>query len=232
MYRYSLYKIIFFLFSSYSLLFFLFLCDTNFLDINPKSVVEKEIPIELISPVSNTPVLNLKNNRSDSLTLSIVNTNIKIPIAQGTDNSYYLNHSLTGKEDKVGTPFLDYRNHLDDQKLLIYGHNSKTIDTPFHILEQYTNPSFLREHPSFILRGEGAIYHYQIFSVLVVTNDFQHMKLEMNHEEYKRHLDWFQKNSMYNTLVNVYDNDDILVLQTCYYSPKDSYLLIVSKKVK
>ncbi len=196
-----------------------------------KDVVEKDIFLESISLVSDTSTFNLKNNISAPLTLTIANTNIEIPIVQGTDNSFYLNHSLTGEEDKMGTPFLDYRNHLDDRKLLIYGHNSKTINTSFHILEEYTDPSFLREHPGFVLQGRDTSYHYQIFSVVIVTNDFQHMKLKMSQEEYQRHLEWFQKHSIYNTTIDVH-NDDILVLQTCYYSPKDSYLLIVSKKVK
>lgn len=196
-----------------------------------KSVTE-EVLVEPVPSISNVPTFQLKNKVSDFLTLMISNTDITIPIVQGSDNSYYLNHTSTGKENKIGTPFLDYRNHLDDQKLLIYGHNSRTLKTEFHVLEEYLNPSFLKEHPILILEGKDFTYCYQIFSILIITDDFQHMKLSMNREEYQNHLNWLRNHSIYNTFVDIHGDDDILILQTCHYQPENSYLLVVSKKVK
>lgn len=208
------------------------LYNIGFLDKVHNSVVEEEVLVEPMPSISNVPTFQLENKVSDFLNLMISNTDIVIPIVQGSDNSYYLSHASTGKENKMGTPFLDYRNHLDDQKLLIYGHNSRTLKTEFHILEKYLNPSFFKEHPILILKGKDFTYHYQIFSILIITDDFQHMKLGMNHEEYQNHLKWLRSHSIYNTFVDIHGDDDILVLQTCYYQPKDSYLLVVSKKLK
>lgn len=215
-------NIFFIIFSSHHL---------NSLVIIPKNVVEKVL-VEPMSSISSVSAFKLENEVSDFLTLMIPNMDIVIPIAQGIDNSYYLNHSLDGEENKIGTPFLDYRNHLDDQKLLIYGHNSRTLKTEFHVLEEYLNPSFLKEHSSLVLNGKDFTYRYQIFSVLIVTDNFQHMRLGLDREEYWRHLKWFRDHSIYNTLIDIHEDDDILVLQTCYYHPKDSYLLVVAKKVK
>lgn len=228
------YKWLFFLFgvSTIFIFLFLFLYKTNPLYLIQKNRIEKDVLIESMPFVSNTPIIQLENKEFDYLTLMISDTDIVIPIVQGFDNSYYLNHSLTGEENKIGTPFLDYRNHLDDQKLLIYGHNSRTLKTEFHILEKYLNYSFFKEHSILILNGKDFIYRYLIFSVFIVSDDFQHMRLGMNPVEYKDHLRWLQNHSIYNTFVDVYDNDDILILQTCYYHPENSYLLIVSKKVK
>jgi len=199
---------------------------------SPSRIIEKNVLVELEPSVSNAPIFNFEKEEFDSLELTISNTDIKIPIVQGVDNSYYLNHLSNGDESKLGTPFLDYRNHLNDQKLLIYGHNSKTIATEFHILEKYLNPSFLKEHSMIFLKGKKISYQYKIFSVLIVTDDFQHMKINMSPEEYQKHIRWLKKQSVFDTFVDVYDYDDILILQTCYYNPKDSYLLIASKKVK
>ncbi len=164
-------------------------------------------------------------------TLSFQNYNLTIPIAQSNDNSYYLNHSLDGKKNELGNPFLDFRNHLEDRKILIYGHNSETVSTEFHFLEEYLNPMFLKNH-SLIFLGIGEEEtRYQIFSVIIVKDDFQHMKLDFNDEDYYTHLQWLKSNSVFDTGVLINGSDDILILQTCYYDPRDSYLLVVGKKV-
>ena len=75
--------------------------------------------------------------------IKIPGTNIDNDLVQSTNNEYYLDHSADGKSDYKGSIFMDYRNTLYDRKLLIYGHNSKTLkDVPFHELEKYLNKDF------------------------------------------------------------------------------------------
>ncbi len=162
--------------------------------------------------------------------LSFSNLDFSISIGQSKDNSYYLNHSLTGEESSIGAPFLDYRNQLSDQKILVYGHNSETISTEFHFLENYLDSNFLKNHSFITLEWEEKSI-YQIFSVMIVTDDFQHMKLAFKAGEYQEHLQWLKNNSKIDTGVLVDPFDSILILQTCYYHPKGSYLLVVGKKV-
>ena len=47
---------------------------------------------------------------------------------------------------------------------------------------------------------------------------------------YIEHLRWLKSQSLYETSVDVY-NEDILVLQTCYYNPEGSFLIVAAKKV-
>ncbi len=155
----------------------------------------------------------------------------RVPIVQSKDNSYYLNHSIDHRIDPIGTPFLDYRNNWNDKKLLVYGHNSKVVETTFHLLEKYLDPDFYKMHPQIIMERESTKLIYQIFSVLIVKNEYQHMRLHLNQEEYKNHLAWLKKNSIYNIPIELNYKEKILILQTCYYKPEDSYLLIAAKRI-
>ena len=46
--------------------------------------------------------------------LSIPNTNLKVPVAQSSNNEYYLNHLLDKSYNTLGSIFLDYRNNMDN----------------------------------------------------------------------------------------------------------------------
>ncbi len=164
--------------------------------------------------------------------LAIPNTSFQVLVTQSINNEFYLNHNLEKKVNNLGNPFLDYRNELDDQKLLIYGHNSQSITTDFHFLENYLDLSFYHEHPSLLWQTQEKLNLYQIAGILIVTSDFRHMDLTFNAETWHQHLAWLQKNRLYETNVTLNDEDQLLILQTCYYQPQDSYLLLVAKKIK
>lgn len=171
------------------------------------------------------------NNTDIIAELTLTNTDVTVPVAKTTDNEYYLDHLLNKKKNVLGSVFMDYRNNPIDRKILIYGHNSQTLDTEFHILESYLNPDFIKNHSTMKLRTKDNVYEYKIFAVIIVTTDYQHMKLNFTSEEYATHLNWLKENSVYDTGVEVSKTDQILILQTCYYEPDDSYLLVVGKKL-
>lgn len=84
---------------------------------------------------------------------------------------------MNKEEDKVESTFMDYRNTVTDWKLLIYGHNSQIINTEFYLLENYLNESFYLDHKQIFLKTEDSNSAYEIFSVMIVITDSQHMKL-------------------------------------------------------
>lgn len=162
--------------------------------------------------------------------LSISNTNLVVPVAQASDNDYYLNHLLDKSYNTLGSVFLDYRNKVDDRKILIYGHNSKLADTEFKLLENYADKNYYTEHSDIYFKTIGSNYHYKIFSVYIATTDYRHVNLRFDDNGYIEHLRWLKSQSLYETSVDVY-NEDILVLQTCYYNPEGSFLIVAAKKV-
>ena len=60
-------------------------------------------------------------------TLKISGTKINTLLVQGSDNEYYLNHTISKKKSSVGSIYVDYRTNLDAKQINIYGHNSKAV---------------------------------------------------------------------------------------------------------
>ncbi len=163
--------------------------------------------------------------------LSFENTNLSIPVVQGDDNEYYLNHLIDHSKNSLGSVFLDYRNQLSDRKLIIYGHNSENVTTDFHILENYLNKNYYSSHQNLIWETDEKTSTYQIFSVYIARTDYQHVNLKFTQEEYATHLSWLKEQSIYDTGVEVSSYDEILLLQTCYVEEENTYLIVVGKKI-
>ena len=162
--------------------------------------------------------------------IRIKNTGINYELVQSQDNTFYLNHNSNKEEDKNGSVFLDYRNNLEDKKLLIYGHNSEYQWAPFKELENYLDSNYYNKNKYINLTLNNINYKYKIFSIMITSPyEYRHTKLIFTEEEYVELINWLKEQSIYNTNINVNANDKIIILQTCYYNPKNSYLLISAK---
>lgn len=171
------------------------------------------------------------NNQDIIGELVIANSNFKEIVVQTNDNEFYLNHSVDKTYNRLGSIFMDYRNMVDDRKIIIYGHNSEDIYTEFNLLENYLNFDYYREHQDIYFKTINNNYHYKVFSVFIVINDYRYINLNFSDDEYNKHLKYLKEQSVYDTYIDVNDNDEIIVLQTCYFQPKNSYLVVVGKKV-
>ena len=67
----------------------------------------------------------LEDNSNTIGWLMVPGTRIDYPVLQYTDNSYYLNHDFHHHYNTAGWIFMDYRNKLDDQNIVIYGHHRR-----------------------------------------------------------------------------------------------------------
>ena len=168
------------------------------------------------------------NNNDIVGSIKIDGTKIDSLLVKGKDNDYYLNHGVNGKYDEKGTIYVDYRTPLNSKQINIYGHNSWYYDIPFRDLEKYFEKDFYNEHKYINLWTGISDVTYEIFSVQIVTNDYEHMIVEP--KDFKLHIDKLSK-SLYDTGVEVNEKDDILILQTCNFHPKDTYIVISAKKI-
>lgn len=171
------------------------------------------------------------NNQDIIGELVIANSNFKEIVVQTNDNEFYLDHSVDRTYNRLGSIFMDYRNMVDDRKIIIYGHNSEDIYTEFNLLENYLNFDYYREHQDIYFKTINNNYHYKVFSVFIVINDYRYINLNFSDDEYNKHLKYLKEQSVYDTYIDVNDNDEIIVLQTCYFQPKNSYLVVVGKKL-
>lgn len=213
-------------------------------NISNKQVNSKKIEIkeqeEKIDYQEELNKIKTEYNNNDIVGLiSIEDTNFKEIVMQSTDNDYYLEHTVYHEENWRGQTFLDYRNDINNSnKLIIYGHNSNYYNLPFKIFENYYDESYYKEHKYIYLQTNEDVYKYEIFSVYVEVSDWDYYnKMNFNSkDEYFNHILKLKNKSMYNTQVDISENDKILIIQTCsskkeYSNYENKFLLIISKKI-
>lgn len=202
------------------------------------SVSNKEIFKVVMNNISssNNVIIELRNEfDNDDIKGMILSEAIGLNtvIVQSKDNGYYMNNDIDKTSNIVGSIFLDYRNSFSSKKLLIYGHNSRDLKTDFGKLEKYLDLEFTKNNPYLYLITDNEKTKWEIFSVMIVPNDTtEHTKIEFSSAtQLQEHLNWMKNNSKINLDKDVNVNDHLMTLQTCYYEPKDSFLLINLKKV-
>ncbi len=187
--------------------------------------------IDIMNKIDN---LKKEFNNTDIIgTINIYGTNINTPIVQGNDNSFYLSHSIDKSENILGSVYLDYHNTLSDKVLIFYGHNSRSLKPLFHDLEKFLDEAFFQENNKINLVTENGDNIYEIFSVMVVPkNDTIHaITLFESNDEYLEHLKYLKASSKFYTDTYLTSDDEIIVLQTCYYNPENTFLVVVAKKI-
>ena len=112
--------------------------DNTLAAIETKNDSEIKIVEELKTSYKNNEVVGL---------LEIPNESYKAIVTQAKDNDSYLNHDAYKNKNRNGNPFLDYRVDINtDKKILIYGHNSRYVDMPFKVLENYYDRDYFENH--------------------------------------------------------------------------------------
>ena len=173
---------------------------------------------------------------------------IDLPVVQGASNDTYLRTDWeTMNYDEEGSIFLDYRNYLDDQNLIIYGHYvyesyepSKTHKfTPLDKLKEKEN---YEENKIISLTMENDIRVYEIAVVYycrLIEEDGYYItdpSMEYYHTNYD--ADYFNtykstiyQNAFYDTGVDITMEDRLLTLQTCVENRGDLRLIVVCKEI-
>ena len=205
--------------------------DVSMIDIPNNNITfnKKKIIDEYIDKYNNQDVVG---------EIKIINTDYKKAIMQSSDNNFYLNHLEDKTSSYMGSIYLDFRIDIDnDNKLLIFGHNSDTIDMPFKVLENYYSKKYYDAYKYIQITTKNNIRLYEIYSVIVEIDDFSYMRTEFeNNDDWYQHIKSFKNNSMYDTGVDIDATDNILILQTCsthhdYKKYAKKYLLIVAKEI-
>lgn len=146
-------------------------------------------------------------------------TIISYPIAQASDNSYYLKHMFNGESNSAGCIFLDYRNAPDfsDFNSVIFGHNLKN-GTMFRSLTGYKEQSYYDEHPVLQLLTPEKNYDICLFGgyIAKVTDD----AWQLSFEDDAARAAWLQEildRSTFQSDVVPEVTDHIVTLSTCSY---------------
>ena len=157
-----------------------------------------------------------------------------------TGNDVYIwTYWKTGEYDynnHGGSVWLDYRNELDDQNLIIYGHhfsvwNDETRTKAFTPLEKLLEKENYEDNKYLTIVLEKEIRRYELACVYEFNatqdrffEDFQYWRTNYSYDDYtgttdekyyQKYLDAIKSEQLYFTGVDLTTNDKTLTLQTC-----------------
>lgn len=195
------------------------LCIKFYVDNNASHKVTKTTKVVKVKKDDDkVDITKLQNeyNNSDIIAYIEIPNVLSTPVVQTSDNDYYLSHDLRKNYDIKGSVYLDYRNKLNDKKILLYGHSGKEQELPFLQLNKYIDESFYKEHKYIYLHTKEEKRKYLIFSSYIETEDYDYVNLNsFNGLSWTEHLNKLKNKSNYKVDVNIDDNSKIIILQTC-----------------
>lgn len=158
-----------------------------------------------------------------------ISPNIDTLIVQGKDNIFYLTHDLYQNYSKSGSVFIDYRLPINSKKIIVYGHNTNS-DVPFKHLLNYLDEKYYNDHKEILLYLDNSTIKYEIFSVYITLDNYEHMKVNLPDTIWQNHLTTLSNLSIYRTEKTFSDDDEIIILQTCLERSSKKLLIICGRK--
>ena len=150
--------------------------------------------------------------------IKVEGTDIELAVVQGSDNSYYLTHSLDKSYSSAGWAFMDYRNRLDgsDKNVVIYGHNRRNSSI-FGTLKNVLNSEWYEnENNRFIhFVTEDGDMVYEVFSVYRIEVEDYYLQTQFGDGEFVNFVGNLKNRSVKDFGVDVGEDDSILTLSTC-----------------
>ena len=167
--------------------------------------------------------------------LKIPGTKINYPVVWTDNVDYYLTHTFSGKESKVGTLFslgkTDYKS--PGKNIAIYGHHITTSgENMFQPLMSYKKQSFWENHKTIYL---DTLYHLGEYTVFAVIN-MRSGEWDPAAATFTNSLGFMlfiqraKSEALYDTGIKVNADDHIITLITCdrdYHNP-DGRLIVMA----
>ena len=147
----------------------------------------------------------------------IPNTKVSYPLVQGTDNDYYLAHTWRQTKSDVGSIFMEQHcsKDLSDFNTIIYGHRMKN-GSMFGSLKNYSNSTYLKQHPVIYITDENGVHAYEIFSVYEANvSDLTYRIGSFSDAEKREYINWCLAQSIVDCGVIPTVSDRIITLSTC-----------------
>jgi len=170
--------------------------------------------------------------------IQIPGTNVNYPIVQSTgDDSYYLDHTIEGKEGYPGSIYTEKLNSKEftDFNTVIYGHDMKD-GTMFKDLHKYEDLAFLQQNQTVIIYTPEKKLTYQIFAAVVYddrhimkTYDFNDTTQRQSFLDSVYGIRSMNSNVLSEPAVNT--DSHILTLSTCIGSMPDNRFIVEAVQV-
>ncbi len=173
--------------------------------------------------------------------ITIDGLDINLPVAQGTDNRYYLYRDIKKNKTKYGVPYFDARNSIDtlDKNTIVYGHNMRRDDLIFGMLEEYRTIEGWRKAPVVQCNTIYGNYSWKVYAVYLADGKtdsegyfFNYVFTNISDESFAGYIREIDKRKFYTTGVDIEPTDKILTLSTCCYDFNDARLVVVARLVR
>lgn len=177
--------------------------------------------------------------------ISIPAFEMNLPVVQGTDNEYYLKRNIYKKWVEYGVPFFDYRIAEDQFETLprntvIYGHNMRSDDLIFGMLEEYRDIDGFKRAPVIECNTIYGDYTWLVCGVFISNSNpeddngyvFPYNFIDCSDQLFSEYIVELEKRSFYDTGVDLAVTDKILTLSTCCYDFDDARLVVVARLLR
>ncbi|MGI6316212.1 MAG: class B sortase [Christensenellales bacterium] len=158
---------------------------------------------------------------------------IDYPIVRGGDNEYYLTHLFDHKKNKLGTLFVDYRNHGDfsDKNTIIYGHNMKD-GSMFASLAEYKDQKYYDSFPTMTLYTPDGDFTIELFAGIVADGNYEFVRFEFQDDkDFTDYINTLKIKSTFENNTIVKPGDRIVTLCTCSYEFNNARYALFGKLI-
>ena len=177
--------------------------------------------------------------------ISIPAFEINLPVVQGTDNDYYLKRNIYKKWTEYGVPFFDYRIAQGQfvnlpRNTVIYGHNMRSDDLIFGMLEEYRDIDGFKRAPVIECNTIYGNYNWVICGVFISNSKAEHDNgyvfpynfIDCSDQKFAEYIVELEKRRFYDTGVDLAITDKIITLSTCCYDFPDARLVVVARLLR
>ncbi len=209
------------------------------------STDQASIPLQTVGEASSEEMQEEHINGVDFTSLERINpdvvgwlaaegTEIDYPVVQGKDNDFYLRHLFTGERNKLGSIFMDFRNHSDfsGKNTIIYGHNLKD-GSMFSSLKKYKDQRYYDSFPTMLLYTPTGNYTIELFAGIVVDGNYESVRFDFKDDhDFQSYVDSIKKKSTFESDTIVSGDDQIITLCTCSYEFDNARYALYGKLTK
>ena len=144
--------------------------------------------------------------------LYVADSDMDLPVVQGTDNDYYLKHAPDGSFHELGTIFLDCRcrRDLSDLQNILYGHNME--EGMFGDIRQYKQREAFERHRYGWLITAEQVFRIDFFALVLTSSYDDIYDMPLPHEQW---LERIESQAIQRSDMQIAADDRIIALSTC-----------------
>ncbi|WP_258106889.1 class B sortase [Christensenella minuta] len=158
---------------------------------------------------------------------------VDYPVVHGEDNEYYLTHLFDHKKNKLGTLFVDYRNHGDfsDKNTVVYGHNMKD-GSMFASLAEYKDQKYYESFPIMILHTPDGDFKIELFAGIVADGNYEFVRFEFQDDgDFTDYINTLKAKSTFESNTIIRPDDRIITLCTCSHEFNNARYALFGKLI-